>query len=750
MSVPTTVELPVTGMTCAGCARLIETSLSSQDGVVDSVVNLPNNSVSITFDSDRIGQKSLVDAIRKIGFGVPEATSGQSLAEAVESAEQEQAQHQTAVLTFSLLLTVPLFVLSMGRDFGLWGQWADASWVNFLMFAMATPVQFYCGREFYKGAYHSLLRRAANMDLLVALSTTTAFVYSTAVMIALATGSRWLGDHVYFETSATIITLILVGRLVEAKAQARTGSAIEKLLGLQPQTAKVQRDGQEVEIGIDQVVVGDQVIVRPGDRIPTDGTVLSGRSTVDESMITGESMPVEKLVGMNVVGATINGEGLLTIEADHLGSESALAQIVRQVERAQATKAPIQDLADRISSVFVPIVVAVAIAAFCVWSLALGDPLQGLLRMIAVLIISCPCAMGLATPLAVTVGMGRGGENGILFKSSKALQRVGDVTDIVLDKTGTITRGRLAVTDVIANAKWTSDQVLQLAGSVEQGSEHPVASAIVTAAKEAGVTLQFPTDFLATPGQGVSGTVGQHQVLVGNRLWLRQQSISTGEGLNRQATNFAAEAKSAMWVVVDNESVGLIVVADTTKPSSAAAVEKLAAMGLELAMITGDNRATAEAVAKQVGIKRVLAETLPGEKADRIRDLQLDGKVVAMVGDGINDAPALASADVGIAIGTGTDVAIESADVTLIGGDLNLVVRAIKLSAATMRNIRQNLFWAFAYNVLLIPIAAGVLAGFPSLPLMLRELHPMMAALAMVLSDLVIVANALRLRSVAI
>ncbi len=750
MAMPTTVELPVSGMTCAGCARSIELTLGKRDGVVESAVSLPRNSVSITFDSDRVDRQALIDSIRKIGFDVPEAKSGESMSEAVESAEQRLIHHQSIVLAVSVMLTAPLFLLSMGRDFGLWGQWSHAPWVNYLMFAAATPVQFFCGGEFYKGSYHALRRRLANMDVLVALSTTTAYLYSTAVMIALTIGSTRLGEHVYFETSATIITLIVTGRVIEAKARSRTGAAIEKLLGLQPQTARVRRGDVETELPIEQVAVGDRVIVRPGDRIPTDGIVLAGHSTVDESMITGESLPVEKRVGMKVVGATINGEGLLTVEAKNLGSESALAQIVRQVERAQATKAPIQDLADRISSIFVPIVVIVAVAAFCTWCFVLADPLQGLLRLIAVLIISCPCAMGLATPLAVTVGMGRGGENGVLFKSSQALQRLASVTQIVLDKTGTITHGQLAVTDVAAQTGWTRNQVLELAASIERGSEHPVAAAIVAAATEAGASLQFPEQFRATPGQGVAGMVSQREVLVGNRSWIEQQAIEVPAPFNEIAVDFGRQAKSVLWVVVQQQLVGLVAVADTTKPGSQDAVAKLRSRGLKVSMITGDNAKTAAAVAAEVGIDQVIAETLPSEKSSRIAALQQQGQIVAMVGDGINDAPALAAADVGIAIGTGTDVAIESADVTLLGGDLNLVSRAINLSAATMRNIRQNLFWAFAYNVLLIPVAAGVLAGFDSLPLMLRQLHPMMAALAMVLSDLVIVANALRLRRVAI
>jgi len=750
MPATTTVDLPVTGMTCAGCARSIETRLAKEEGVVESVVSLPAGSVSITYDSRRVGRDRIVQSIRDIGFDVPEAAAGESLAAATEASQRSHARQQLRLVFVAAALTIPLFVLSMGRDFGIWGQWAYAPWVNYLLFALATPVQFYCGWQFYVGTYRSIRRRLANMDMLVAMSTTTAYLYSAAVMVALSFGASILGHHVYFETSATIITLILLGRQIESRAQARTGSAIEKLLRMQPTTARVRRNGNEVELETDQVRRGDVVIVRPGERIPFDGNVLSGHSAVDESMITGESLPVEKQPGMEVVGATINRQGLLTVEVEHVADESALAQIVRQVQRAQATKAPIQDLADRISSLFVPVVIAVALLSLAVWWLVLGQPLQGMLRMIAVLIISCPCAMGLATPLAVTVGMGRGGENGILFKSSTALQRLGDVTHVVLDKTGTITHGKLAVTDVVVAADQSRETVLRLAAAAEQGSEHPVAAAIVAAAQQDRLQLPFPEEFAADPGQGVTAVVDGSTIRVGRRGWIAGDQTTLPSHLELAATELAQQAKSINCVARGDRVIGLIAFADTIKPSSPSAIAALRNAGLTVSMITGDNRTTADAVAAKVGIDRVLAETLPSEKFDRVDALKQSGEVVAMVGDGINDAPALAAADVGVAIGTGTDVAIESAGVTLIGGELDLVSRAWRLSKATMRNIRQNLFWAFAYNVLLIPVAAGALAGFSQLPLMLRELHPMMAALAMVLSDLVIVANALRLRSIEI
>ena len=534
--------------------------------------------------------------------------------------------------------------------------------------------------------------------------------------------------------------------MVETRANAKTGAAIKKLLGLQSKTARIRRGNQEFDTPIDQVQIGDQVIVRPGEKIPVDGIVISGRSSVDESLITGESFPSEKSIGMNVVGATINRDGLLTIESTRLGSDSTLAQIVKQVEHAQATKAPIQQLADIIAGVFVPVVIGVAVLTFCVWYFAFGDFTQALLRTISVLIISCPCAMGLATPLAVMVGMGRGAESGILFKSSAALQRLCDTTDVILDKTGTISEGKLAVTDIVCEPNWTEETILALAASLEYGSEHPLATTIVSKAMERKLDLQPSHEFQAVSGQGVQGIIDGKQLRVGNLRWMESQAIAT-DSLKARAIQLEQQAKTVMWIAIDGIVGGLIVVADTIKPSSKSAVDWMKEMGLRVAMITGDNIHTANAIARQVGVEDILAETLPQDKATRIKELQSVGKVVAMVGDGINDAPALAIADVGIAIGTGTDIAIESADVTLLRGDLNGVAQAMKLSAATMTNIKQNLFWAFAYNILLIPVAAGALAGFAFLPLMLRELHPIMAAFAMIASDLVIVANALRLKS---
>lgn len=744
-----TIQLPVSGMTCVGCAKAIETALGRKDGVLSSSVDFASNQVSVTFDPKQIQSQGVVEAIRASGFDVVQASEGESLVDAVAAANSADSQRQWRRLWVGGILTLPLFVLSMGRDFGLWGAWAQADWVNGLMFALATPVQFYVGGEYYTNAWHSLKNRAANMDVLVSLGSTVAYVYSCVVMLALAAGSFSWGEHVYFETSATIITLILLGRIVETQAKGKTSAAIRRLLDLQAKTARVERAGVQRDIPIDQVELGDRVIIRPGERIPVDGIVTSGSSAVDESMLTGESLPVEKTAGMPVVGATINRDGTLTVRANKLGSESALAQIVDQVKQAQASKAPIQQLADQISNVFVPIVLLVALVALCVWTFVLGDFAQGLLRMVSVLIISCPCAMGLATPLAVMVGMGRGAENGILFKSSEALQRACDVTHVVLDKTGTVTEGKLRVTQIVCSERFDERELLRLSGSIERSSEHPIASAIVAEAAERAIQLVTATDFSASPGRGVRGTLESQVISIGNAASMKLAGVSLAE-FEPQANALELAANSVMWIAVDSTVAGLIAVSDTIKPSSPAAVKQLRSMGLEVAMITGDNVHTATAIAEQVGIGDVMAETLPSDKAARVQALQEEGKVVAMVGDGINDAPALARADIGIAIGTGTDIAIESADITLLSGDLQSTAQAMRLSAATMRNIKQNLFWAFAYNVALIPIAAGVLAGFTFLPLMLRELHPIMAAFAMVLSDLVIVSNALRLRSISI
>jgi P-type Cu+ transporter len=754
------ITLPILGMTCANCVANVERSLKKVDGVLEATVNYASEKALVRYAPGAVTRADLVAAVRRGGYDVVEPKAGEETAEPqdVEAAAREaEIRHQYHRLIVGALFTIPLFVISMGRDFDLIGQWAHGAWVNWLLLALATPVQFYVGYDYYTGAYKSLRNGSANMDVLVALGTSVAYFYSIAVVIALSLGSHLIGHHVYFETAAVIITLIVLGKLLEARAKGRTSEAIKKLMGLQPKTARVVRDGAELDIPIAEVVTGDVVVVRPGERIPVDGVVVNGRSHVDESMLTGESLPVAKEVGDKVIGATINKQGLLRFEATKVGRETALAQIIRLVEQAQGSKAPIQRIIDRVSAYFVPIVVVFALLTFGVWMLAGQGFVPALLRLVAVLVIACPCAMGLATPTSIMVGIGKGAESGILFKNSAALERTLKVKAIVLDKTGTITKGEPSVTDVVVGSQYPvvssqyagdgADYWLRLAASAERGSEHPLGEAIVRAAQERGLSLSDPADFEGIAGHGITATVDGHKVLLGNLRLMQRENVHLN-GLEGQAQALQAEAKTAMWLAVDGQAAALISVADTIKDGSKEAVAAMKKLGLTVVMMTGDNEATAQAIAREVGIDRVMAEVLPGDKADYVRQLQEEGYAVAMVGDGINDAPALAQADIGIAIGTGTDVAMETADVTLMRGDLRSVPQALRLSKATMRNIRQNLGWAFGYNVALLPVAAGALAPFAWTPDMLRELDPMLAAAAMVLSSISVVTNALRLRGV--
>jgi Cu+-exporting ATPase len=652
-------------------------------------------------------------------------------------------------LIVGIIFTAPLLILSMARDFGLLGAWSHANWVNWLFLILATPVQFYVGRDYYVGAYKSLRNGSANMDVLVALGSSAAYFYSIAVLIALTLGSIALGTHVYFETSATIITLIVLGKLLESRAKGQTSEAIKKLMGLRAKTARVLREGVEHDVPIEDVVVGDVIVVRPGEKIPVDGQVVDGKSEVDESMITGESVPVLKQNGDDVIGATINRNGLLTFRATKVGKDTALAQIIKLVEQAQGSRAPIQSLVDQVAAVFVPVVIGIAFVTFVIWMAATGEFTIALIRSIAVLVIACPCAMGLATPTSIMVGIGKGTEYGILFKSSIALEQAQKINAVVLDKTGTITKGELAVTDIVADesSSYSQDELLQMAASAERGSEHALGQAIVSQAEKKGLSLALPTSFNAIAGHGIKAEVDGRQILLGNLRFMRSEEI-TLNGLEAGAQRIQDQAKTAMWLSVDGRATAIIGVADTIKEGSVEAVEQMQELGLTVIMMTGDNQATAKAIAAEVGVDRVLAEVLPGDKASQVAQLQEEGFVVAMVGDGINDAPALAQADVGMAIGTGTDVAMEAADVTLMRGDLRAVPKAIKLSKATMRNIKQNLAWAFGYNVALIPIAAGILAPFEWAPEFLRQLHPIIAAGAMAFSSISVVTNSLRLRRV--
>ena len=761
--VPTAdIELPLLGMTCANCAQTIERRLNKLDGVLSATVNYASEKAVINYAMGAVTPTDMIAAVRKAGYDVVE-TAGVAETEMrdVEAeARAAELRHQWRRFIVGLIFSAPLFVLSMGRDFNLIGDWAHALWVSWLFFFLATPVQFYVGWDYYTGAYKALRNRSANMDVLVAMGSSAAYFYSIAVLLALTAGSHELGHHVYFETSAVIITLIVLGKLLEARAKGRTSEAIKKLIGLQPKTARVLRDGQEADIPIQELMVGDTVIVRPGEKIPVDGRVVDGRSAVDESMLTGESLPVEKQPGDEVIGATINKQGLLKFEATRVGRETALAQIIKLVEQAQGSRAPIQRIVDRVSAYFVPMAVTVAVLAFTIWYLSGAGFTPALIRLIAVLVIACPCAMGLATPTSIMVGVGKGAEHGVLFKSSAALERAHKLNAIVLDKTGTITKGEPAVTDVVVSEKWevgsekrpTSDfslstELLRLAASAERGSEHPLGEAIVTAAQAKGLALSEPAEFEGIAGHGLKAVVDGRHLLLGNMRLMKRENVALN-GLEPRADQLQQEAKTAIWLAVDGQAQGLIAVADTVKEGSREAVATLKKMGLTVVMMTGDNQATAQAIAAEVGIDRVLAEVLPGDKAAEVARLQKEGYIVGMVGDGINDAPALAQADIGLAIGTGTDVAIEAADVTLMRGDLRSVPQAIRLSRATMRNIKENLVWAFGYNTLLIPIAAGILAPFAWAPYMLRELHPILAAGAMAFSSISVVSNSLRLRRV--
>ena len=735
--------LPITGMTCANCVATVERALRKTDGVTEVSVNYATERATVHIDSPTLGVDELAAAVERVGYGVVQAEEA-DLEDAEAEARRTELVKQTRLFWSGVAFAGPLFALSMARDFSLLGAWAHASWVNWLMFALAAPVQFYVGWDYYVGSWKSLRNGSANMDVLVALGSSVAFAYSVVVAFALSGGSVGLGEHVYFETAALIITLIKLGKLLEVRAKGETGEAIRGLMSLRPDAARVVRGDQELEIPLDQVDVGDVVVVRPGERIPVDGVLLDGRSSVDESMLTGESMPVDKEPGAEVIGATMNRSGSFRFRATKVGSQTALAQVIRLVREAQGSKAPIQRLADRVASIFVPVVIVLAVATFLVWWLLVGaGAADAMIRLVAVLVIACPCALGLATPTAVMVGTGRGARLGILFCSSEALERAKQVRVVVLDKTGTITRGEPVVRGVTA-IDGDEATLLRVAASAELRSEHPLAEAVLDEARRRELTISEPEQFEARAGRGVTATVDGLGILVGTRAFLEEQGVETSS-LADAAAHVESDAQTPLWVATERSVLGLIAVADALKEGSREAVRELQDAGLRVVMLTGDQEATARAIAAEVGITDVRAELLPEHKVAAIRELQEDF-VVAMVGDGINDAPALAQADVGIAIGTGTDVAMETANVTLMRGDLRSVPVAFALSRATMRTIKQNLFWAFFYNVVLIPVAAGALYSLAFLPMMLRALHPILAAFAMAFSSVSVVGNSLRLR----
>lgn len=719
------VKLNIIGMTCAACATRIEKGLNKVEGVTNATVNLATEKASVEFIPGNTNVDQLVAAVKKAGYDakVIGDADGDYERNAREKAYKIQKRkfYIGAILSFFFLLQM-VSDLSMVYGAGKFEFMMDP-WLQLLL---ATPVQFYVGGHYYRDAYNAVRGGSANMAVLVVLGTSAAYFYSLIVTV-LGTG-----QFLYFEAAAVVMTLIVLGKLLETRAKGQTSEAIKTLMGLQAKTARVIRNGEEMDIPLEEVQVGDRIFVRAGEKIPVDGKIIEGSTSVDESMLTGESMPVTKKAGDTVIGATVNKHGSFTFEATKVGKDTALAQIIKLVEEAQGSKAPIQRLADKISGVFVPIVIVIALGTFAITYFLAGFT-PALVSAIAVLVIACPCALGLATPTAVMVGTGKGAENGLLIKGAEHLESAQRVTTVVLDKTGTITKGEPDVTDIVTFGNFTEDELLQLAASAEKGSEHPLGEAIVDGAKEKGLQLQDGKNFNAIPGHGIQVEINNQVVLIGNKKLMTKYNVEINAGLSRME-QLEGEGKTAMLMAVDGSLAGIIAVADTVKETSAEAIARLKQMGIEVIMITGDNRRTAEAIAQEVGVDRVLAEVLPEDKSAEVEKLKQEGKIVAMVGDGINDAPALVAAHVGIAIGTGTDVAIEAADITLMRGDLMGIVDIIRLSKSTMRKIRQNLFWAFAYNVVLIPVAA------------IGLLNPILAGAAMAFSSVSVVGNTLFLR----
>ncbi|MFH7241435.1 MAG: heavy metal translocating P-type ATPase [Spirulina sp.] len=738
--------LKLRGMSCAACASNIETAIRAVPGVEVCNVNFGAGQAMVSYDPHQTNLTHIQAAVDEAGYGAHPISEDPLAAE--DDAERREREAENRQLTrkavFSLgvggILVVGSLPMMTGLPIPFIPMWMHNPW---LQLVLTTPVMLWAGNGFFINAWKAFKRRSATMDTLVAVGTGTAFLYSLFPTLY----PQWFIDQglapdVYFEAAAVIIALILLGRLLENRAKGQTSEAIRKLMGLQAKTARVIREGREYDIPIAEVVLGDVVLVRPGEKIPVDGEIIDGSSTLDEAMVTGESVPVQKTVGDEVIGATLNKTGSFKFRATRVGKDTFLAQIVKLVQQAQGSKAPIQKLADRVTAWFVPAVIAIAILTFILWYNVMGNVTMALIPTVGVLIIACPCALGLATPTSIMVGTGKGAENGILIKGADSLELAHKIQTIVLDKTGTITQGQPTVTDyVTVNGTATELHLLKLAGSLERNSEHPLAEAVVNYAQAQGVTLEDPQDFEAVAGSGVQGMVAGQRVHLGTHRWMQEMGLATDQ-LKSQWDRLESLGRTVVWLAVDGQIEALMAIADAVKPSSAAAIATLQRMGLEVVMLTGDNRRTAEAIAQEVGISRVFAEVRPDQKAAQVERLQREGKLVAMVGDGINDAPALAQADVGMAIGTGTDVAIAASDITLISGDLHGIVTAIQLSRATMANIRQNLFFAFIYNVAGIPIAAGVLY-----PILGWLLNPIIAGAAMAFSSVSVVTNALRLRN---
>ena len=753
-----TEQIPISGMTCAACAARIEKNLKRQEGVLDCSVNFATNRATVEFDPETIDRAALAGVIEDSGYSVPQTlpdtNSHQSLESDIGKDDWEQKARREEVrdlwrkLAVALIFGAPVAVVGMLHIDFPGNHWAQA--------ALASVVLFYSGRQFFSGAWAALRHRSADMNTLISMGTGAAYLFSlvatfapslvlTAVPVAHSgMGAADSAAPVYYEAAVVIIALVLAGRLLEANARAKTGDAIRSLARLQAKTARVVRDGQERDIPVADVVAGDLVLVRPGEKVPVDGVILEGASALDESMLTGESLPVEKAAGDAVYGSTLNKTGAFQLRATKVGAETALARIIKLVEDAQGRKAPIQRLADVVSGVFVPIVLIIATLSFVAWFDFAAPELrltQALVAFVSVLIIACPCALGLATPAAIMVGTGKGAQRGILLKGGGSLEIAEKINAVILDKTGTVTIGRPSLTDLLPASNIAEDELLRMAASAEASSEHPLGEAIVRAAKERGLSLPAARDFRSVTGRGLEATVDGCAVLIGNALFMKEKGVGT-EALALQVDRLADKGKTPMFVSKDGVLLGVIAVADTIKPEAAGAIARLRKMNIEVAMLTGDNRRTAEAIAKEAGIERVLAEVLPEHKAAEVEALKRQGKVTAMVGDGINDAPAIAAADVGIAMGSGTDAAMEAADITLMRSDLRGVAAAIELSRATMKTIRQNLFFAFAYNVIGIPIAAGALYPFFGV-----TLSPMLASAAMALSSVSVLSNSLRLRS---